>query len=188
MCYSAQVESKWKRHVREMEAHMAWSDFRELAQLRLADPGKYRLPRGFDLEFAHPQTDEERAIKDLIDQHRKAQVTKLETEIFAQRKRQAEVGAYKPEAREAPCNLRPMWRLRGSLSAGRSAATALVAAASRRLIEVQFDPQSLLQDPGERERIIQSVCGITVHCASQRCFEPIRCRPIRQISRMSRTW
>src|SRR5580658_538676 len=90
MCYSAQVESKWRRHVREMEARIAFSDFRELAQLRLADPGKYRLPRGFDLEFSDPQTDEERAIKDLVDQYRKAQVTKLETEIFAQRKRQTE--------------------------------------------------------------------------------------------------
>jgi hypothetical protein len=90
MCYSAQVESKWKRYVREMEARMAWSDFREVAQLRLADPSKYRLPRGFDLEFADPQTDEERAIQELVDQYRKGQVTKLETEIFAQRKRQAD--------------------------------------------------------------------------------------------------
>jgi putative SOS response-associated peptidase YedK len=90
VCYSAQVESKWKRHVREMEARMDWSDFREVAQLRLADPGKYRLPRGFDLEFSDPQSDEERPIKDLIDQYRRGQVTKLETEIFAQRKRQAE--------------------------------------------------------------------------------------------------
>jgi hypothetical protein len=90
MCYSAQVESKWKRHVREMEARMAWSDFHELARLRLADPGEYRLPRGFDLEFADSQTDEERAIRALMDQYRKDQVTKLETEIFVQRKRQAD--------------------------------------------------------------------------------------------------
>jgi putative SOS response-associated peptidase YedK len=90
MCYSAQVESKWRRHVREMEARIAFSDFRELAQLRLVDPGKYRLPRGFDLEFADSQTDDERAIKDLIDQYRKAQVSKLETEIFTQKKRLAD--------------------------------------------------------------------------------------------------
>jgi putative SOS response-associated peptidase YedK len=90
MCYSAQVEAKWKRYVREMEARIAWSDFRELAQLRLSDPAKFRLPRGFDLEFAEPQTDEEHAIKDLIDQYRGAQVTKVETELFAQRKRQGE--------------------------------------------------------------------------------------------------
>jgi putative SOS response-associated peptidase YedK len=90
MCYSAQIEAKWKRHVREMEAKMLLSDFRELMQLRLADPSQYRLPRGFDLEFANPQTDEEHAIKALIDQYRKAQVTKLETEIFTQKKRLAD--------------------------------------------------------------------------------------------------
>jgi putative SOS response-associated peptidase YedK len=90
MCYSAQIESKWKRHVREMEAKMLLSDFRELLQLRLAEPSKYRLPRGFDLEFADPQNEEERAIKALSDQYRKAQVSKLETEIFAQKKRLAD--------------------------------------------------------------------------------------------------
>jgi len=73
-----------------MEARIALSDFRELAQLRLADAAQYRLPRGFDLEFAEPQTDEERAIKGLVDQYRKAQVTKLETEIFTQKKRLAD--------------------------------------------------------------------------------------------------
>jgi putative SOS response-associated peptidase YedK len=90
MCYSAQVESKWKRHVRDMEARIAYSDFLELARLRLADPTQYRLPRGFDLEFADPQNDEERTIKGLSDQYRKAQITILETEIFAQKKRLAD--------------------------------------------------------------------------------------------------
>jgi putative SOS response-associated peptidase YedK len=90
MCYSAQVESKWRRHVRDMEARIALSDFRELAQLRLADPGRYRLPRGFDLEFADPQSDEEGEIKGLIDEYRKAQTSKLETETFTQKKRLAD--------------------------------------------------------------------------------------------------
>jgi putative SOS response-associated peptidase YedK len=90
MCYSARIESKWKRYVREMEARIEYSDFLELARLRLADPTRYRLPRGFDLEFADGQTDAERAIGELVDQYRRGQVTKLETEMFAQRKRQAE--------------------------------------------------------------------------------------------------
>jgi putative SOS response-associated peptidase YedK len=90
MCYSAQVESKWKRYVREMEAQISLPDFHDLAQRRLSDPSQYRLPRGFDLEFADPQTDDERAIKDLIDQYRRAQVTRLEMEIFAQKKRLAD--------------------------------------------------------------------------------------------------
>jgi putative SOS response-associated peptidase YedK len=90
MCYSARIEAKWKRYVREMEARIEYSDFLEVARMRLADPIQYRLPRGFDLEFADAQTDEERAIKVFIDQHRSSQVAKLEMEIFAQRKRQAE--------------------------------------------------------------------------------------------------
>jgi putative SOS response-associated peptidase YedK len=90
MCYSAQIESKWKRYVRDMEAQISLPDFHELAQRRLADPSQHRLPRGFDLEFAEPQTDDERAIKDLTDQFRSAQVARLETEIFAQKKRLAD--------------------------------------------------------------------------------------------------
>jgi putative SOS response-associated peptidase YedK len=90
MCYSARIESKWKRHVREMEARISLSDFHELAELRLKNPSQYRLPRGFDLEFSEEKTTEEFAIKDLIDQYRKDQISKLETEIFAQKKRLAD--------------------------------------------------------------------------------------------------
>jgi putative SOS response-associated peptidase YedK len=90
MCYSARIESKWKRYVRDMEARMSWSDFRELARCRLSEPSQYRLPRGFDLEFANPQTDEELAIKELVDQYRHARVAKLEREVFAQKKRLAD--------------------------------------------------------------------------------------------------
>jgi hypothetical protein len=87
MCYSAQVESKWKRYVRDMEARLSWPDFHDLAQRRMDDPAQYRLPRGFDLEFNDPKTDEELTIKGLVDQDRQAQVTKLEMEVFAQKKR-----------------------------------------------------------------------------------------------------
>ena len=90
MCYSAQVESKWKRYVRDMEARLSWPDFHDLAQPRMDDPGQYRLPRGFDLEFNDPKTDEELAIKGLVDQYRQAHVTKLEMEVFAQKKRLAD--------------------------------------------------------------------------------------------------
>jgi putative SOS response-associated peptidase YedK len=90
MCFSARIESKWNRYVRDMEARMCWPDFHELAQRRLADPGQYRLPRGFDLEFADPKTADELAIKGLVDLYRQAQVTKLEMEVFAQKKRLAE--------------------------------------------------------------------------------------------------
>ena len=90
MCYSAQIESKWKRYVRDMEAQMSLPDFQDVAQRRLSDPSQYRLPRGFDLEFAEAKSAEERAIQELVEQYRKGQVTKLETEIFAQKKRLAD--------------------------------------------------------------------------------------------------
>jgi putative SOS response-associated peptidase YedK len=90
MCYSAQIESKWKRYVREMEARWDLPVFHELFDRRLTEPGRYRLPRGFDLEFADPQTDAEAAIKGLSDRYRKTQGSKLETEIFTQRKRLAD--------------------------------------------------------------------------------------------------
>jgi hypothetical protein len=73
-----------------MEARWDLPEFHELMQLRLVEPAQYRLPRGFDLEFADATTPEERTIKELSDQYRKDQVTKLETEIFGQRKRRAE--------------------------------------------------------------------------------------------------
>ena len=62
MCYSARIESKWKRRGRDIEARISCSDFRQIAQPRLADVGTYRLPRGFDLELDVPETDEELAI------------------------------------------------------------------------------------------------------------------------------
>ncbi len=66
------------------------TDFHDLAQQRLDDPAQFRLPRGLDLEFADPKTDEELAIKGLVDQYRQTQVTKLEMEVFAQKKRLAD--------------------------------------------------------------------------------------------------
>jgi hypothetical protein len=44
--------------MRDMEARMSWPDFHDLAQRRLAVPAQYRLPRGFDLEFADPKIDD----------------------------------------------------------------------------------------------------------------------------------
>jgi hypothetical protein len=45
LCYSAQVESKWNRYVRDIEARWDLSAFNEPMQLWLTDPRPYRLPR-----------------------------------------------------------------------------------------------------------------------------------------------
>ncbi|MEJ0008889.1 MAG: hypothetical protein WDM77_21620 [Steroidobacteraceae bacterium] len=90
MCYSALVTADWKAFLRETGVQMGLPEFHELMTRRLTDASGFRLPRGFDLEFSRPQTADEHAIKALNDQYRKAQVMKLETEMFAQRKRLAD--------------------------------------------------------------------------------------------------
>jgi putative SOS response-associated peptidase YedK len=90
MCYSAMVTADWKAFLRETGVLMSLPEFHELMTKRLTDAPSFRLPRGFDLEFIRPQTPDEHAIKALNDQYRKAQVIKLETEIFTQRKRLAD--------------------------------------------------------------------------------------------------
>lgn len=90
MCYSAMVIADWKVFLRETGILMSLPEFHELMQRRIDDPAAVRLPRGFDLEFLHPQTPAEQAIKDLSDRYRNGQTIKLETEIFAQRKRLAD--------------------------------------------------------------------------------------------------
>jgi putative SOS response-associated peptidase YedK len=90
MCYSAMVTEDWKAFLRVTGILMSLPEFHELMQHRLEDPTRFRLPRGFDLEFAAPHTAEEQAIKALSDRYRHMQTGKLETEIFAQRKRLAD--------------------------------------------------------------------------------------------------
>jgi putative SOS response-associated peptidase YedK len=90
MCYSAMVTEDWRAFLRATGMLMSLPEFHELMQHRLDDPTRFRLPRGFDLEFAEPHSAEEQAIKALSDRYRHSQVSKLETEIFAQRKRLAD--------------------------------------------------------------------------------------------------
>ncbi len=90
MCYSALVVSGWKRFCSQTGIKISLQEFAELAERRYQDAVEFKLPRGFDLEFSNPQNDDERAIKALIDQYRKDRATKLEREIFAQRKRLAD--------------------------------------------------------------------------------------------------
>jgi putative SOS response-associated peptidase YedK len=90
MCYSAMVIADWKVFLRETGILMSLPEFHELMQRRIDDPTGVRLPRGFDLEFLQPRTPEEQAIKALGDRYRSGQSSRLETEIFAQRRRLAD--------------------------------------------------------------------------------------------------
>lgn len=52
--------------------------------------GKLKIPKGMDEAFRNPQTDDERKVKELIDQFSAAETSRLEQEIFSQRKRLAD--------------------------------------------------------------------------------------------------
>lgn len=89
MCYSAQVESQYRRYVRETGADLDLEQFEEIFGWQMTDPS-IRIPRALDRWFDAPRSDGEQRIRVLIDQYRAAMVSKLETEIFAQRRRLAD--------------------------------------------------------------------------------------------------
>jgi hypothetical protein len=89
MCYSAQVRAGYKRYVREYGADVSLKQFFRTYWLR-SQGAKIRIPKAMDAAFAEPENDEEREIKALIDAHDAEQATKLEQELFKQRKRLAD--------------------------------------------------------------------------------------------------
>jgi len=86
MCYSAQVWSDYRRYVRDFRAKVGIKEFFDLF-FRRASGEKLLLSRGMEMAFADPQTDEERAIWDLIVKYRTAEATRIEQELFEQRTR-----------------------------------------------------------------------------------------------------
>lgn len=89
MCYSAQVRASYKRYVREFGADVSIKQFFRLYWDR-SQGAKIRIPKAVDAAFAEPETDEERKIKALIDAYDAEQASKLEQELFKQRKRLAD--------------------------------------------------------------------------------------------------
>jgi putative SOS response-associated peptidase YedK len=89
MCYSAQVEAQFSRYVRETGAQMDFEQFEEIFGLRMEQPA-LRIPRAVERWFDAPQDAAQERIKSLIDTYRAQNITKLEKEVFAQRKRLAD--------------------------------------------------------------------------------------------------
>ena len=89
MCYSAQLQAALARYVRETGAQMDMDQFVEIFGARVSDTS-IRIPRAVERWFDEPRTDAERRIKTFIDQYRAAETTKLEREVFAQKKRLAD--------------------------------------------------------------------------------------------------
>jgi putative SOS response-associated peptidase YedK len=89
MCYSAQIQSAYLKYLRETGADMDIDQFVEIFGARLSDAG-IRIPRAVERWFDEPRNDAERKIKALIDEYRQGEITKLEREVFAQKKRLAD--------------------------------------------------------------------------------------------------
>ncbi|SAL65183.1 SOS response-associated peptidase family protein [Caballeronia humi] len=89
MCYSAQIEADYRKYVKMFGAHM---DVREFARLywERTEGSKAKIPKAMDDAFSAPRTDEERQIKEFIDQYNAEQATKLEQDLFKQRTRLAD--------------------------------------------------------------------------------------------------
>jgi putative SOS response-associated peptidase YedK len=89
MCYSAQLQAAYMTYLKRTGAEMDIDQFVEIFGARVAD-SSIRIPRAIERWFDEPRSDAERRIKALIDEHRSAETTKLEREVFAQRKRLAD--------------------------------------------------------------------------------------------------
>jgi putative SOS response-associated peptidase YedK len=89
MCYSAQVWEDYRKYMRVHNLHIEFPDFLRLFRIR-SQGAKVRIGKGMDAAFADPQSDIEREIKALIDDHNAVEATKLEQELFKQRKRLAD--------------------------------------------------------------------------------------------------
>jgi putative SOS response-associated peptidase YedK len=89
MCYSAQLQAALARYLRETGAQMDMDQFVEIFGARVTD-SSIRIPRSVERWFDQPRTDAERKIKAFIDEWRGSEISKLEREAFAQRKRLAD--------------------------------------------------------------------------------------------------
>ncbi len=89
MCYSAQIQANYKKYVRAWGADIDIKEFVRLNWDRQAN-AKIKIPKSMDAAFSDAQSIEERQIKALIDEFNAQQASKLEQELFKQRKRLAD--------------------------------------------------------------------------------------------------
>jgi putative SOS response-associated peptidase YedK len=89
MCYSAQIQQAYMVYLKRTGAEMDLDQFVEIFGARVSDTG-IRIPRAVERWFDDPRNDKEQRIKALIDRYRASETSKLEQELFAQRKRLAD--------------------------------------------------------------------------------------------------
>ena len=83
------VEEDIHKLMKQFPGQLDYVALRKLLTRRLNEPS-IKIPKGFEANFDSPTTQADKVIKGLIDQYRAEMATKLETEIFKQKKRLAD--------------------------------------------------------------------------------------------------
>jgi putative SOS response-associated peptidase YedK len=89
MCYSAQIRSDYQKFLREYGAVMDIKEFVRIFWERQRG-AKIKTPKSMDAAFLDAKTEEGLQIKQWVEQYNAEQASKLEQEIFKQRKRLAD--------------------------------------------------------------------------------------------------
>jgi putative SOS response-associated peptidase YedK len=90
MCYSAMMWDEYGKYVRAFGADISIGEYVQIYWTRLQG-GKVRTPKGMDAAFlADPRSDDERRIAQWIVEHERLETARLQTGLFAQRKRLAD--------------------------------------------------------------------------------------------------
>jgi putative SOS response-associated peptidase YedK len=86
MCYSAQVIQMARKLSRQLGIRFDYDEVEKLFFRRLDDPS-LTVSRGFEANFDDAATDQERRIKEAIDEHRSRVSVKMEKDLFTQKTR-----------------------------------------------------------------------------------------------------
>ena len=89
MCYSAMVEQDFRLYKRMLHSDIDFDAFLDLFVLRLEDDA-IKIAKAMEANFDSPASPIEERIKDAIDQYKAKTRAKLETALFAQKKRLAD--------------------------------------------------------------------------------------------------
>lgn len=90
MCYSAQIRADHRTFVRLFGTEISIKEYVRLFYERSQGNASIKLPKAMDEVFNDPHSPEEHQIKESIDAYRTEQATRLEQEMFKQRKRLAD--------------------------------------------------------------------------------------------------
>lgn len=89
MCYSAMVWADYRSYVRDYGVDISIKEYVRLF-VRRREGEKIKVPKGMEMAFAHPSTDEEREVKAAIDAYAAEQKSTWQQELFKQSRRLAD--------------------------------------------------------------------------------------------------